>query len=108
MLRQATGWFAARGVTARRVLTDNGGCYHSRDWAMSCAELGVNPKRTWPYRPQTNGKVERFKRTVGSEWAFAQSFIGEAARRTAFPDWLHLYNHHQPTPASEVIHLSAA
>jgi len=96
VLRRATAWFAARGVIARRVLTDNGGCYRSRDWARVCTELGIAPKRTRPYRPQTNGKVERFNRTMTSEWAFAQMFSSEAARRSAFPAWLHTYNHHRP------------
>jgi transposase InsO family protein len=54
VLHRAVAWFAARGVITRRVLTDNGGCYRSRDWAAACAELGITPKRTRPYRPQTN------------------------------------------------------
>jgi transposase InsO family protein len=96
VLRRAVAWFSARGVTAHRVLTDNGGCYRSRDWAAACAELRLTPKRTRPYRPQTNGKVERFNRTMTSEWAFAQLFSSEADRRAAFPGWLHAYNHHRP------------
>ena len=96
VLRRAVAWFADRGVTARRVLTDNGGCYRSRDWAAACAELGITPKKTRPYRPQTNGKVERFNRTMTSEWAFAQFFTSEHDRRAAFPAWLHAYNHHRP------------
>ncbi len=96
VLRRAVAWFAERGVTARRVLTDNGGCYRSRHWSAACAELGLTPKRTRPYRPQTNGKVERFNRTMTSEWAFVQMFTSEAARRAAFPAWLHTYNHHRP------------
>lgn len=96
VLHRATAWFAARGVTAQRVLTDNGGCYRSRDWAAACAELGITPKRTRPYRPQTNGKVERFNRTMTSEWAFAEFFTSETDRREAFPGWLHTYNHHRP------------
>jgi transposase InsO family protein len=96
VLRRAVTWFAARGVTAHRVLTDNGSCYRSRDWAVTCAELGITPKRTRPYRPQTNGKVERFNRTMTGEWAFAQLFTSEADRRAAFPGWLHAYNHHRP------------
>src|SRR4051794_16004027 len=96
VLRRAVAWFADRGVTARRVLTDNGGCYRSRDWVAACAQLGLAPKRTRPYRPQTNGKVERFNRTMTSEWAFAQFFASEADRRAAFPAWLHTYNHHRP------------
>jgi transposase InsO family protein len=54
VLHRATAWFADRGVTARRVLTDNGGCYRSGAWAAACAELGITPKRIRPYRPQTN------------------------------------------------------
>jgi transposase InsO family protein len=96
VLRRAVARFAARGVPARRVLTDNGGCYRSRDWAAACVELGITPKRTRPYRPQTNGKVERFNRTMTSEWAFAQLFTSEPDRRAAFPAWLHAYNHHRP------------
>jgi transposase InsO family protein len=96
VLRRAVSWFADRGVTARRVITDNGGCYRSRDWAAACAELGLTMKKTRPYRPQTNGKVERFNRTMTSEWAFAQMFTSETARRSAFPAWLHTYNHHRP------------
>jgi transposase InsO family protein len=96
VLHRAAAWFAARGVSARRVLTDNGGCYRSRDWAAACAQLGITPKRTRPYRPQTNGKAERFNRTMTSEWAFAQFFTSEADRRAAFPGWLHTYNHHRP------------
>jgi transposase InsO family protein len=96
VLRRAVAWFADRSVITRRVLTDNGGCYRSRDWAAACADLGITPKRTRPYRPQTNGKVERFNRTMTSEWAFARFFSSEADRRAAFPAWLHDYNHHRP------------
>jgi transposase InsO family protein len=96
VLYRATAWFADRGVLAQRVLTDNGGCYRSRDWTAACTELGITPKRTRPYRPQTNGKVERFNRTMTSEWAFAQLFTSETDRRAAFPAWLHTYNHHRP------------
>jgi transposase InsO family protein len=96
VLRRAVAWFTARGVTSRRVLTDNGACYRSRSWADACTELGITPKRTRPYRPQTNGKVERFNRTMTTEWAFAQMFTSETARRSAFPAWLHTYNHHRP------------
>lgn len=70
VLRNATTWFAAHGVTTRRVLSDNGAAYRSHAWRDTCAELGITPKRTRPYRPQTNGKIERFqcatRRTVVS------------------------------------------
>jgi len=96
VLRRAVAWFADRGVTAQRVITDNGGCYRSRNWMTACAELGITVKKTRPYRPQTNGKVERFNRTMTSEWAFAQFFPTETDRRAACPAWLHAYNHHRP------------
>jgi transposase InsO family protein len=60
VLHRAVAWFAARGVTVQRVLSDNGSAYRSRAWRDACAELGIKPKRTRPYRPQTNGKIERF------------------------------------------------
>jgi hypothetical protein len=59
-LVRAHAWFQARGVTVQRVLTDNGGCYRSHLWGETCRQLGITAKRTRPYRPQTNGKVERF------------------------------------------------
>jgi transposase InsO family protein len=96
VLQRAVLWLADRGVIARRVLTDNVGCYRSRPCRDACAELDITAKKTRPYRPQTNGKVERFNRTMTSEWAFAQMFTSETDRRAAFPAWLHGYNHHRP------------
>ncbi|MFF0494758.1 IS481 family transposase [Nocardia sp. NPDC004068] len=109
-IRAAT-WFAAHGVTVRKVLTDNGSCYRSHTFA---AALGpVIHKRTRPYRPQTNGKVERFHRTLADEWAYARLYTSDTERCAAFTTWLHTYNHHrghtalggQP-PASRVPNLS--
>jgi transposase InsO family protein len=99
VLRRAVAWFADRGITTHRVITDNGGCYRSRAWTAACAELGIAVRKTRPYRPQTNGKVERFNRTMTTEWAFAQFFASEDDRRAAFPAWLHTYNHHRPHTA---------
>jgi transposase InsO family protein len=99
VLRNAAAWFAARGVRIERVLSDNGSCYRSKLWAQACAELGVTPKRTRPYRPQTNGKIERFHRTLASEWAYKKFYASESARRATFPAWLHQYNHHRPHTA---------
>jgi transposase InsO family protein len=99
VLRRAVAWFAARGVTAERVLSDNGSAYRSHAWRDACLELGITPKRTRPYRPQTNGKIERFHRTMADGWAFRRMFLSEHARRDALPSWLHEYNHHRPHTA---------
>ena len=99
MLRNAVAWFAERGVTVHRVLSDNGGAYRSFLWRDTCAELGIRHKRTRPYRPQTNGKIERFHRTLADGWAFGRMFLSESARRKALPAWLHEYNHHRPHTA---------
>jgi transposase InsO family protein len=95
VLRRATAWFAARGVRVERVLSDNGSCYRGRVWLSTCAELGITAKRTRPYRPQTNGKIERFHRTLADGWAFSRFYGSESARRNALPTWLHHYNHHR-------------
>jgi transposase InsO family protein len=70
VLRRAVAWFAARGVAAERVLSDNGSPYVSHLWRDTCAELGIRHTRTRPRRPQTNGKIERFHRTLAEGWAF--------------------------------------
>jgi transposase InsO family protein len=95
VLRRAVSWFRAREVVVERVLSDNGSCYRSRAWRDACAELGIQHKRTRPYRPQTNGKIERFHRTMAHEWAFARQYPNELTRRSALPAWLHTYNHHR-------------
>jgi len=95
VLRRAVGWFSARGVTVESVISDNGPCYKSHDWRAACAELQIRHKRTRPYRPQTNGKIERFHRTMAQEWAFARHYPNELTRRSALPAWLHTYNHHR-------------
>lgn len=99
VLRNAVAWFAARGVVTERVLSDNGACYRSHLWRDACAELGIVHKRTRPYRPQTNGKIERFHRTLAQGWAFRRFYNSETARRKALPAWLHFYNHHRPHTA---------
>lgn len=95
VLRRAVEWLVARGVRPVRILTDNGSCYRGKAWKNACAELGIRPKHTRPYRPQTNGKVERFNRTLAHEWAFARQYSSELARSKALPGWLHAYNHHR-------------
>jgi transposase InsO family protein len=99
VLRNAVAWFAARGVVVQRVLSDNGSCYKSHLWRDTCAELGITPKKTRPYRPQTNGKIERFHRTLAEGWAFKKFYNSESARLAALPGWVHQYNHHRPHSA---------
>ena len=99
VLRRAVSWFEARGVKVERVLSDNGSAYGSHAWRDACAELGIRPKKTRPYRPQTNGKIERFHRTLADGWAFGRHYNSESARRAALPAWLHHYNHHRPHTA---------
>ncbi|MCB5283226.1 IS481 family transposase [Arthrobacter sp. AL08] len=101
----------AAGITVKRVLTDNGSCYRSHAFQDALGP-DITHKRTRPYRPQTNGKVERYNRTMLEEWAYARPYNSEAERVAAFPAWLHDYNHHrghtslkgQP-PASRVTNL---
>ena len=99
VLRRAVAWYAARGITTRRVLTDNGAAYRSHAWRDTCIQLDVTHKRTRPYRPQTNGKIERFHRTLADGWAFKKFYNSESARLAALPAWVHEYNHHRPHSA---------
>jgi transposase InsO family protein len=103
--------FNAAGITVKRVLTDNGSCYRSHAFRDALGP-NITHKRTRPYRPQTNGKVERFNRTMLDEWAYARPYTSEAERVAAFPAWLHAYNHHRghtslkgQSPASRVTNL---
>jgi transposase len=98
-LTRAHAWFQAHSITVQRVLTDNGACYRSHTWRQTCQQLGITAKRTRPYRPQTNGKVERFNRTLLEGWAYRRLYASEQARRAAFGPWLHWYNHHRPHSA---------
>ena len=94
-LHRAVAWFAGHGITIERILTDNGNGYRSREWREHCAELSIRHSRTRPYRPATNGKVERFNRTLVDEWAYARLWRSEASRARALDRWLHRYNHHR-------------
>ncbi len=93
--QQALVWFAQRGVTVRAVLTDNGSAYRSTDFARACVVAGLRHRRTRPYHSQTNGKVERFNRTLLEEWAYVRVYRSERARPEALVRWLHRYNHHR-------------
>src|SRR5262245_36423769 len=79
---RALRWFADHGVTVERVLSDNGACYRSRAWAQVCATNNETHKRTRPYRPQTNGKVERFHRILLEEWAYIRDWTSDTRRAT--------------------------
>ena len=92
--KRAEAFFVAHGITVRAVLTDNGSCYRSRLWTKTLGQQ-VKHRRTRPYRPQTNGKVERFNRTLLEEWAYACAYSSEADRAATYSDWLHHYNHHR-------------
>lgn len=92
--QRARAYFAEHGIAVSAVLTDNGACYRSRLWAATLGK-DVKHRRTRPYRPQTNGKVERFNRTLLEEWAYACAYLSEADRAAAYPEWLHHYNHHR-------------
>jgi transposase InsO family protein len=94
--QRAHAWYASHGITVQRVLTDNGSAYISHAWRDALARLGVSHRRTRKRRPQTNGKVERFNRTLLNEWAYKRLYTSEPARRAALPAWLHIYNHHRP------------
>jgi transposase InsO family protein len=110
---RAHAWFTTCGITVRRVLTDNGACYKSFLWRDTLHAAGITVKKTRPFRPQTNGKVERFHRTLADEWAYAKAYTSETARRAALPAFLHFYNHHRAhtalaghPPASRVPNLT--
>ncbi len=95
VLQRAVAWFADHGVAVERVLSDNGAAYRSHAWREACDQLAITPKRTRPYRPQTNGKIERFHRTLADGWAYARFYESTEQRNAALPGWLHYYNHHR-------------
>jgi transposase InsO family protein len=112
-LERAHSWFASHSIVIERVLTDNGNGYRSFAWRDLCTELGITHTRTRPYRPQTNGKVERFNRTLNDEWARVRVYRRNSDRTRALDRWLHRYNHHRchtalggNTPMSRVDNLS--
>ncbi len=95
-LREAVAYFAKLGVSVQRVLTDNGPAFHSFSFRDACVELGIKQKFTRAYRPQTNGKAERFIQSALREWAYGRSYATSEARRKALPVWNHFYNWHRP------------
>jgi transposase InsO family protein len=91
--RRAHAWFADHGINVQRVLTDNAWAYCGLRFETALGT--ITHSRIRPYRPQTNGKVERFNRTLLDEWAYVRLYRSDAARARAFQRWLHLYNHHR-------------
>jgi transposase InsO family protein len=77
------------------VITDNGSCYRARDFDQELQKAQIKHTRTKPFHPWTNGKVERYNRTLLNEWAYARPYRSEAARTRALDGWLHTYNHHR-------------
>jgi transposase InsO family protein len=105
-MTRALAFFAEHDVTVERVLTDNGPCYRSAMFARALDDIAHT--FTQRYRPQTNGKVERFNRTLQLEWAYAKPWSSDGQRTRALARWLHTYNHHRHhtaiggTPISQV------
>jgi len=98
-LRRTITWFAARGIVVQRVLTDNGGAYRSRRFAHRATTAHVRITRTRPYRPQTNGKAERFIQTLLRGWAYAVPYSSSWRRSQALRPWLRHYNLERPHAA---------
>lgn len=91
---RANSYYESLGITVRRVLSDNGSCYRSQLFNTALGD--VVHKYTRPYRPQTNGKIERFHRTLAFEWAYAHHYSSDTARAATYDGWVHSYNHHRP------------
>jgi transposase InsO family protein len=112
-MTRALDYFTSCGITVERVLSDNGSPYRSKLFNDRLTAAGVAHKYTRPYRPQTNGKVERFNRTLQEEWAYARPYLSEAERVAAYPAFLHTYNFHRghtslkgASPADRVTNLA--
>lgn len=108
-LRRAIAWFADHGITVERVMTDNGTGYRSKVHAAAITELEIKHLRTRPYRPRTNGKAERFIKTLQAEWAYTVSYQTSDQRAAALGPWLSYYNNRRPhsalghkTPAARI------
>jgi transposase InsO family protein len=95
-LRRAVAHFAAFGIRVERLMTDNGNAYRSAIHALACKALGIKHLRTRPYRPRTNGKAERFIRTLLGGWAYGAIYRTSDERRRALTGWLDFYNHRRP------------
>lgn len=94
-MHRARQWFAEHGITIQAVMTDNGVGYTSRVFSDTLEANGIRQLRIRPYRPQTNGKVERYQRTLATEWAYTRVWTSNQQREDHLVDWLHQYNHHR-------------
>jgi transposase InsO family protein len=92
---RANEFFNQLGITVERVITDNGSCYRSKLWRSTLEDLGTTPKFTRPYRPQTNGKVERYHRILLEEWAYIRDWHTDSERSDLYEHFVHFYNHHR-------------
>jgi transposase InsO family protein/transposase len=95
-LRRAIAFYARHGITVQRVMTDNGSAYRSAIHALACRTHGIRHLRTRPYRPRTNGKAERFIRTLLAGWAYGAIYGSSRERTAALDGWLWTYNHRRP------------
>jgi transposase InsO family protein len=95
-LRDAVAYYNRQGVTIKRLLTDNGSAFRSKPFKAACEQLGIQHKYTRAYRPQTNGKAERFIQSALREWAYGWACQNSAERREALHSWQHHYNWHRP------------
>jgi hypothetical protein len=91
-LVRAVSWFNRQGICCRRVLSDNGSAYRSKQWRKAWSALGLKAKRTRAYRPQTNGKAKRFIKTLQAEWAYAMPFNSSEERKQWLPRYLSIYS----------------
>ena len=94
-LRRAVSWFARMEIKVERVMTDNGSPFRSHAWRALCASLDISHKRTRPYTPRTNGKVERLIQTLLREWAYRFTYESSAERKRWLQPYLHFYNYHR-------------
>jgi transposase InsO family protein len=108
-VERALAFFASHGVIAKRLMTDNGFSYvKNRSLRELLARNGIRHLTTEPYRPRTNGKVERFHQTIAREWAYGLAYRSHQQRNTALPHWLDHYNRQRPHTQSATGHPSAA
>jgi transposase InsO family protein len=95
-LQGAHAYYASLGIQVQRLITDNGPAFHSKVFVQRCRELQINQKFTRAYRPQTNGKAERFIQSALREWAYGHAYSHSDERQAALPQWNHFYNWHRP------------